>query len=129
MGAARSSRLFKQSRPRLPLTVCLLAVASISAPAFGQLSLPHLSKKDPAPRTHSPIYSNKLAPYVSSPGHVVDEMLALAGLKAGETLYDLGCGDGRILIAAASKYKVKAIGVEISSKLAAEATENIQRAG
>src|SRR5215470_17557967 len=82
-----------------------------------------------AAQTKTPRYSNKLAPYVSSPARVVDRMLELANLKPGETLYDLGCGDGRILIAAAEKYKVKAVGVEISPKLAEEAQKNIETAG
>jgi predicted RNA methylase len=60
---------------------------------------------------------------------IVDRMLELARLRPGEKLYDLGCGDGRVLIAAASKYKVKAVGVEISPKLAAEAQKNIDSAG
>jgi len=77
----------------------------------------------------NPRYSNKLAPYVSSPVRVVDRMLQMAQIKPGETLYDLGCGDGRILIAAVQKYKVKAVGVEISPKLAAKATASIQKAG
>ena len=47
-------------------------------------------------------YRNKLAPFVPSPEHAVDKMLEVASLKPGETLYDLGCGDGRILIAAAA---------------------------
>src|SRR5271170_3193742 len=76
-----------------------------------------------------PVYTNKLAPYVSSPVHVVDRMLELAKIKPGETLYDLGCGDGRILIAAVEKYQVKAVGVEISPKLVAKATASIGRAG
>jgi ubiquinone/menaquinone biosynthesis C-methylase UbiE len=54
-----------------------------------------------------------LAPAFPTPEGVVDRMLELSGLKAGETLYDLGCGDGRIVIAAAQKYKAKAVGVEI----------------
>ena len=74
-------------------------------------------------------YSNKLAPYVASPVHVVDRMLEMANIKPGETLYDLGCGDGRILIAAVQKYRVKAVGVEISPKLVAQATRSIDRAG
>jgi SAM-dependent methyltransferase len=74
-------------------------------------------------------YANKLAPYVASPIRVMDRMLELANMKPGETLYDLGCGDGRILIAAVRKYNVKAVGVEISPKLVAQAQASIQRAG
>ena len=74
-------------------------------------------------------YSNKLAPYVASPARVVDLMLEMAKIKPGETVYDLGSGDGRIVIAAAGKYKAKAVGVEISPKLVASATADIERAG
>jgi cyclopropane fatty-acyl-phospholipid synthase-like methyltransferase len=56
-------------------------------------------------------------------------MLEVAALKPGETLYDLGCGDGRILIAAASRYKVKGVGIEISSRLAKTAAEHVKKAG
>ena len=73
-------------------------------------------------------YANKLAPYVASPSRVVDMMLDMAALKPGETLYDLGSGDGRILIAAAAR-KAQAIGVEINPKLVVAATEEIARAG
>src|SRR6266700_3241374 len=76
-----------------------------------------------------PTYSNKLAPYVSSPVRVVDRMLELANIKPGETVYDLGSGDGRVLIAAVEKYKARAVGVEISPKLVAAASTNIQKAG
>lgn len=77
----------------------------------------------------TPKYVNRLAPFVSSPVHVVDRMLELAHLKPGEKLYDLGSGDGRIVIAAAEKYKAKAVGVEISPKLVAKANEAIQKEG
>lgn len=74
-------------------------------------------------------YQNKLSPYVASPPRVVTQMLEMASLKPGETLYDLGCGDGRILIAAVENYKVKAVGVEISPKLVEAATARVQKAG
>ena len=48
-----------------------------------------------------------------TPMNIVNEMLALAHLQIGETLYDLGAGDGRVILNAASQYGVKAIGVEI----------------
>lgn len=73
--------------------------------------------------------SKSLAPYVPSPQIVVDTMLEAAHLKPGETLYDLGCGDGRVLITAVRKYKVKAVGVELSEIVAKAARENIQKAG
>ena len=77
----------------------------------------------------NPRYANKLAPYVASPDRVVDRMLEMATIKPGETLIDLGCGDGRILIAAVERYKAKAIGVEISPELVAQATTRIKREG
>lgn len=73
-------------------------------------------------------YKNNLAPNVRSPQHAVDRMLQIARLKPGETLYDLGCGEGQILIAAAQRYKVKAVGIEISRDLAETASEKVRKA-
>lgn len=74
-------------------------------------------------------FKNNLAPNVGSPEQAIDRMLEIAKLKPGETLYDLGCGDGRILIAAAKQYKVKAVGIEISSRLARIAAANVEDEG
>lgn len=74
-------------------------------------------------------FKNNLAPRTGSPEHAVDKMLQMAKLKPGETLYDLGCGDGRILIAAAERYKVRGVGIEISDNLARTAAENVKKAG
>lgn len=74
-------------------------------------------------------FANKLAPYVASPGEVVDRMLEMARIKPGETVYDLGSGDGRILIAAVERYKAKAVGVEISPALVRAANAEIEKAG
>jgi len=54
-----------------------------------------------------------LAPFVASPQIVVERMLKLAKLKDGEILYDLGCGDGRIIITAATQFGANAVGVEL----------------
>jgi predicted RNA methylase len=78
---------------------------------------------------YKPDLKNRLAPFVSSPQRAVDKMLDMANLKPGETLYDLGCGDGRILIAAAQKFKVKAVGIEISERLAHRAENNVKALG
>lgn len=76
-----------------------------------------------------PRFSNKLSPYVRTPDRIMDRMLELANIKPGDTVYDLGCGDGRIVIAAALRYKAKAVGVEISPKLASQANTAIDKAG
>jgi len=75
-----------------------------------------------------PRISSKLAPYVASPSRVVDMMLDMARVKPGEILFDLGSGDGRILIAAAER-RAQATGIEINPKLVIAATEEISRAG
>ena len=72
---------------------------------------------------------DKLAPYYPTPMKVVDKMLELGGLKAGETMFDLGSGDGRIVIRAAEKYKAKSIGVEFDSSLAKQSEERIKSLG
>lgn len=54
-----------------------------------------------------------LAPAFPTPQEVVDRMLTLAQVKPGETVYDLGCGDGRIVITAAQKFSAKGVGIEI----------------
>lgn len=72
-------------------------------------------------------YGKSLAPYVASPQPIVDRMLEVAHLKPGETVYDLGCGDGRVLVTAVEKFKAKAVGVELSAKLTRLATETLER--
>ena len=68
-------------------------------------------------------------PYVPTPQVVVDRMLELAQLKAGETVIDLGSGDGRIMIEAASKYGARGFGVEIDPLLVKRSNENARLAG
>jgi protein-L-isoaspartate O-methyltransferase len=74
-------------------------------------------------------YANSLAPYVVSPQQIVDRMLELAELKPGEVLYDLGSGDGRVLITAVQRFRAKAVGIEISEALVKSTTDRIQRLG
>jgi tRNA G37 N-methylase Trm5 len=71
----------------------------------------------------------KIVPYVPTPQEIVDRMLELAQVKAGDVVYDLGSGDGRIVVTAAKKYGVKAIGFEIDPQRIKESHENIKKAG
>lgn len=66
-----------------------------------------------------------LAPFVPSPAEVVKSMLQLAELKPGETLYDLGCGDARIVIMAAQEFGAKAVGVELDEGRFKDCTSKI----
>jgi protein-L-isoaspartate O-methyltransferase len=70
-----------------------------------------------------------LAPYFPTPEKIVDSMLKLGELKAGETVFDLGSGDGRIVIDAARKYKAKAIGVELEDSLYKQSMDRIKTLG
>jgi cyclopropane fatty-acyl-phospholipid synthase-like methyltransferase len=67
--------------------------------------------------------------FVPSPDSVVDAMLALARVGAGDVVFDLGSGDGRIPITAASRYGAFGVGIEIDAKLNRQAEDNAKKAG
>ena len=62
-------------------------------------------------------------PFVPSPMHVVHKMIEAAEIKPGDILYDMGSGDGRILIEAAKKYGVKGVGIDLNPELIAKARQ------
>lgn len=62
--------------------------------------------------------------YVPTPDSVVNKMLEMASIQLGDVVYDLGCGDGRILVAAARQYGVRAVGVEIDPQMVRIARQN-----
>ena len=68
-------------------------------------------------------------PFVPSPNDVVAAMLKLAGVQKTDIVYDLGCGDGRIVIMAAKQFGAKSVGVDINPDRVAEATENAKKEG
>jgi precorrin-6B methylase 2 len=70
-----------------------------------------------------------LAPVFPSPESVVDQMLSMAQVKSGEMVYDLGCGDGRIVIAAAQKFKAHAVGIEIRRDIYEKTLANVASLG
>ena len=96
-----------------PVLLAVLALASPSA--LQELQWPQFRGYD--------------VPFVPTPPEVVDEMLRLAEVKAGDLLYDLGCGDGRIVIAAAERFGIKAVGIDIDPVRITESNENAAKAG
>src|SRR3982751_3552303 len=83
-----------------------------------------------AARTLRPDRSpQSLAPFVPTPDDVVERMLTLAKVTRDDTVYDLGCGDGRIPIAAARKYGARGVGLDIDPSLVQLAKTNAKAAG
>lgn len=68
-------------------------------------------------------------PYVPTPQLVVDRMLSLAKVGKNDTLFDLGCGDGRIVVTAAKQFGARGTGIDIDPERIAEAKENARKAG
>jgi SAM-dependent methyltransferase len=75
------------------------------------------------------IAGTRLGPYVPTPHHVVSTMLALAGVAAADCVHDVGCGDGRLLLAAATQHGARGVGYELNAKLAAAARDAVAAAG
>jgi tRNA G10 N-methylase Trm11 len=67
--------------------------------------------------------------YVPTSGRVADAMLKLARVTANDVVYDLGSGDGRIVIAAAKQFGARGVGVELDAELVKEARKNAMKAG
>ena len=92
------------------------------APAALLLWVPSLS----AQRFGDP---NIIAPDFPSPQEVIERMLQMARVQPGEMVYDLGSGEGRIVITAARKFKARAVGIELSPGLCKEASGRIKALG
>jgi uncharacterized protein (TIGR03000 family) len=86
-------------------------------------------KKDEAKKDQAKADAPHNPPYVPTPESVVAEMLKFAGVKSGDVVYDLGCGDGRIPIAAVKDFKAKkGVGIDIDPKRIKESVENAKKA-
>lgn len=68
-------------------------------------------------------------PYVPTPQGVVNRMLEMADVRKEDLLYDLGCGDGRVVVTAAKRYGARGVGVDLDPERVAEARANARRAG
>jgi SAM-dependent methyltransferase len=104
---------------RLMLLVLATAGLLVLAPPGGLVAARPQGLPSPA----------SLAPYVQTPQDVVDRMLKLAAVSEKDLVYDLGCGDGRIVITAAQKFGARGVGVDIDPQRVAESEANARRAG
>jgi SAM-dependent methyltransferase len=98
-----------------------------SAPAAGSAS----SAPSAAPSASVAVTDASVAvdiTYVPTPQKVVDKMLEVAKVKKDDVVYDLGCGDGRIVVSAAKKLGARGIGFDIDPRRVAEANENVKGA-
>jgi precorrin-6B methylase 2 len=77
---------------------------------------------------HSRLQAQEI-PFVPSPMPVVLRMLEVAELKSGDVLYDMGSGDGRIVIQAAKRYGVRGVGIDMNSELVEKAKANAAQEG
>ncbi len=74
-----------------------------------------------------PVWTSGEVPFVPTPIDVIDRMLEMAQVKSGDVIYDIGSGDGRIIIQAAKKYGVRGVGIEIDPDLVQKAGDNAFR--
>lgn len=103
--------------------------APACAPLPGVLALALAGALALAPGSGAAQDGRSLAPFVPTPNDVVERMLTLAGVTADDVVYDLGCGDGRIVIAAARDFGARGVGVDIDPQRIAEANANAAAAG
>jgi hypothetical protein len=79
--------------------------------------------------SHGRADAEDLAPFVGTPMPVVEKMLELAKVDSQDVVYDLGCGDGRIVIAASKKYGARGVGIDIDPQRIKESKANAESAG
>lgn len=103
------------------MTSKILLIALLSMAGFAQQ--PATSGENDKPT------GEKLAPYYPTPETIVERMLEFGQLKAGEKMFDLGSGDGRIVIMAAQKYHADATGVELDGDLYISSEAKIRKLG
>lgn len=94
--------------------------------------VPALALPEPGADGRAPGTSEEQSPdvlFVPTPQAAVDRMVELAEIKPGELVYDLGCGDGRIVVTAAKKHGVRAVGVDINPERVVESVANARENG
>jgi SAM-dependent methyltransferase len=107
--------MFRALSPALAVACAAVAAASMATPGPAA-----------APAVQAP---PNLAPYAATPQEVVDRMLHLADVKSTDVVYDLGSGDGRLVITAAKRYGAHGVGIDIDSALITQSRANARKEG
>jgi SAM-dependent methyltransferase len=103
--------MMRKPRQLWALTLCLvLAIAGVWVGSYAQTRTPDVQ-------------------YVPTPHHVVDEMLRLTHVTKDDVVYDLGCGDGRLVITAAERFGARGVGIDIDPQRISESRANARQAG
>lgn len=123
-----------QIQQMMRMLVATIGVASLGVVGCSQQRELNAQSTGVAPGTAQLIQDTEAertpdVPYVPTPQPVVDEMLQLANVKKGDFIYDLGSGDGRIVVTSAQKYGTRGIGIDINPERIEEARENAKKAG
>jgi LEA14-like dessication related protein len=128
-------RLLKALRSKPGSTIPLKAklTLSLDAPKLGRTNLDAEKEgniflpKSPEITVEGKTYNAVDVIYVATPQDVVDRMLELAEVKKDDLVYDLGCGDGRIVITAAKRYGCRAVGFDLDPRRVEESLQNVRK--
>ena len=105
--------------PRSPAAVVLALTATVATAV--------VAAGPAAPQGGQP--TPNLAPYMATPQEVVDRMLQMAEVTKGDVVYDLGSGDGRLVITAAKRYGARGVGIDIDPALLTQSRANARKEG
>ena len=111
------------------LRTIFLFLLAISIPAAANQAKPQKSSTAKAQGQKAVEQRSPDVHFVPTPQEVVDEMLKMAEVKKGDVIYDLGSGDGRIIITAAKRFGTRGVGIDIDPQRIKEAEQNAQAAG
>ncbi len=109
--------------PRFPARAAIFSVFL----CLGQLPIPARAAQSGQNLSNATLI--KQVPYVPTPQDIVDKMLELAKVTPDDVVYDLGSGDGRIVITAAQKFGAHAVGIEINPQLSRESSDRVKELG
>jgi len=113
---------------RSPLGFILVALAVSLTPGLAAAQSAGLPAPPGAPPAPAPARTPDVI-YVPTPEDVVEAMLTVAKVTENDVVYDLGCGDGRIVVTAAKKHGARGVGIDIDPQRIKEARENVRQAG